>query len=154
MQPDQWRFAHTPTQQNCRSGVKCEVIVQDECILVPLPKPHQVCRKWVNVDETHLARGNPGIHVVWHLEDRFYFCATDGDGVFLKSGNDGQFDSMYSTEKMNGDAPADADCKKHRRFHWNAKNTVPRSEGYMYVIKFHKQGDPRQIVIDPWIYNN
>jgi hypothetical protein len=95
VQPDQWRFSHTTTTQTCKAGMKCNVIVQDECIDVPFPRPHRICRKWVNYDETRLAKDNPEIDIIWKLEDNFYFCAGDGDGVFLKGSNDGQFDGMY-----------------------------------------------------------
>jgi len=110
----------------------------------------------VDYEELHLARGSTNLHIIWELPEGYGFCkeATSDGGVALKAGNDGQFTDMYSTDDPNGGPPANKDCRKHRRFHWVAKNSIPRpGNGYPYNIYFY-DGAGGLHQIDPWIFND
>lgn len=135
------------TSQRCDGTGVCRVKVNRfQCV-------HFVCYE-VDPDETHLARGKHDIHIVWTLEAGDYFCKDAGYGVFLKDpgDNDGQFEDQRSTDKDTGDSTSETDCKKHRHFHWKAKNTLPNKDYKYKIIFFDKNGIPH--LIDPWIYND
>jgi len=110
----------------------------------------------VQYEEIHLKNGSQYIHIVWHLPEGYAFCKEGGmGGVVLKLANDGQFTDMYSTDDPNGGLPADKDCKKHRHFHWKAKNSIAMpNNGYEYLINFYDKATGTPYSIDPWIFND
>ncbi|MBN8477499.1 MAG: hypothetical protein J0L91_00875 [Burkholderiales bacterium] len=108
--------------------------------------------------------GNKNIVIVWKLRDetgatdKFEFCRSTGDGVFLKTPTqlkDKQVDKMRISKSKNDDTASGAESECGTRFKWKFANVEGSSWGteYKYKIQFHHVGTQELCVDDPWIKN-
>ena len=109
------------------------------------------CTASVDFDPIRLARGNTNVMIRWDLPSggAFGFCASMGDGIFLKRHDDNdQFDQPGAIGAPGG--PANR-CKQS--FQLRGRHTISSPTPYEYRIIFHDR-DGNRYVVDPVIYND
>jgi hypothetical protein len=122
---------------HCNAG-RCEVavtVVNDRPVVTPDPLE---------------VKGGPQ-HIFWKLPPTYVFDPTQGDGVYLKSGNDGEFSEMFATDD-DGANPSPAH-RPAKNFHWRDRNSRPNVK-YYYQIQFRKAGTTVPLFLDPIIVNS
>ena len=90
--------------------------------------------------------------IYWHLPDGYEFDTTQGDGIYLKGPNDGEFSEMFETDDDNDSTGAGR--RRAPRFHWRDANSKPNAFGYEYRIQFRKSGSTKPLFKDPIIINS
>lgn len=101
-------------------------------------------------------QGRKGVFIRWTLENasRLRFCASDGDGVRLKSALVADHLNVLEAFASDDDGAREgirggSACKPN--FVWNWANRPPGTT-YSYEVRFRDRNE-RACLIDPWIMN-
>jgi len=134
------RIFQLPTSQPCPK--KCEVTVKIKVV---------ADKEEIDLPDQLLVSEKP-TRIYWQLPANYEFDTTQGDGVFLKYANDGEFSQMFETDDDN-DNPSPGH-RRAPRFHWRDANSKANPIGYEYKIQFRKSGSTKPLFKDPIIINS